>query len=283
MAHPIGVQDHAKWLVLGVILVLLLVTSALVYFSGASSQGVRAESVKALVETKTLAPLIRLLELNGIDHEGISGIATKQEPGSFGAVAGAGKVRSKGADYVVAIAEQKATLTKAQEKQSLAPVFTERAFLFTPDGDFIGTLGGGFDSQMANGESVSVISLGTMDCFFIWITLPTREGPFNLKSKLYLVGNGLPLALDVLHFTNSTAVTSERSAESFLWFRGRRGDLTHDAKAVGSDGLEHLPRIYWDSNKSRFVGPSELELQDGSKLYRVDVSTSRLFEPTDHC
>lgn len=258
-----------------------------------ASTDAQREALARLEREKTLEALNRLLEVNhvhitGIEQIGNAGLQTSENND----IRDVRRIRSAGTDYVVAVARR---YSDDPTMRRLIPSGWGMIFIFREQGTLEGYLGGRPGKDGLNGDKLQLLTLGTPDHWFVWVHRFEKHAPFTYCSEVHRVAPGLPMALRVHHFPNSTFTTypnsdiyTGRTPDTrpdatnayYFWFRGEKDDAKWGDRGIGCDGKPHDMFVGWDAQAGLFRGASQLT-RNQKPVYEIALHDSTLFRPTD--
>jgi hypothetical protein len=231
--------------------------------------------------------LAHLLRLNGdattvVDElAGLSG-----DSGTFETIA------SRGTSYIATIGRRKPKTMPGMREQFAygnaskdAMVQYSTACFFDSEGHLLGKVGGRIAADGINGDDVSLTTLGTTDRWFVMVRRFEKHFPYDYQTEIRLVQPGFPTAFLLYHSPNSLSWTdTPESARPNPFFAidvlPGGGRIPAGAKATAPDGNSYLPIFFWEADRDKFTGPSQLTYQ-GQPCFEVDLKKSSHFAPAD--
>jgi WD40 repeat protein/beta-lactamase regulating signal transducer with metallopeptidase domain len=235
----------------------------------------RTAALHELQFRRSAASLVRLLALN---NDMTSDIEKLGHPTDSAGIKDVATIQSGGTSYVAVVGRRYPPELKFPFGEEGIGV----CFLFDSDGNLKAQFGGELSADEVNGDEVLFTTLGTSDRWFIYIRRFEKQGRYSMRSDVFLVEPGFPLAFRVWSDQSlawTTETYSSRDDFEFSYFF-HPGPLDLGVKGQGADGQQYYSVIGWDTKKKEFRGPSRLT-HDGSEIFAVELDSSKRFAPLD--
>lgn len=164
--------------------------------------------------------------------------------------------------------------------------YTDMVVVVNDEGGFIGKVGGAWAPDEMNGDVAAITNLGSPENWFVMTTRFEKNKGFDQETNVYMVKDGLPRAVRILHHANNMWLTLKpeelrESEYSVIGFSGKERVMHDDAQGIGADGKRYSPELLWIPEEGKFVGPSSLHY-NGQDIFLVDILNSEKYRQLDN-